>query len=171
MTWAFDATPLIYLATIDRLSLVVHLDASCVIPERVYEEVVTTGLDEGYPDARRIERCVDAGQFGVVAVESAPLLERLRSNEHLSDADAAVLAYAAANDAVAVMDEQYGRDIAAAEGITTRGTAYLVVKLVRDGAVAPDDARTVIDAMVDEGWYCAPDVYARIVQKLEAVAD
>jgi hypothetical protein len=29
----------------------------------------------------------------------------------------------------------------------------------------------VIDAMVDEGWYCAPDGYTRIVQTLEAVVD
>jgi hypothetical protein len=29
----------------------------------------------------------------------------------------------------------------------------------------------VIDAMVDEGWYCAPDVYAKIVQKLDSLAD
>jgi hypothetical protein len=29
----------------------------------------------------------------------------------------------------------------------------------------------VIDAMIDEGWYCAPDVYAKIVQKLDSLAD
>jgi predicted nucleic acid-binding protein len=69
------------------------------------------------------------------------------------------------------MDETYGRDVAAAEGITTRGTAYLVLKLTKEGAVSADEARALIDAMVDQGWYCAPDVYSRIVQKLETLAD
>lgn len=169
--WVFDATPLIYLAKIDRLTLVEHLEASCVIPERVYEEVVATGLEEGFPDARRIERSVDAGQFDVVSIETTPLLSRLQTNDSLSDADAAVLACADAHDGVAVMDETYGRDVAAAEGITTRGTAYLVLQLANEGAISVDEARTVIDAMIDGGWYCAPDVYSKIVQKLEAFAD
>ena len=169
--WVFDATPLISLVKVDRLALVQHLEASCVLPERVYEEVVETGLEQGYPDARRIERSVDADRFDIVSVETTPLLTRLQDNSNLSDADVAVLACADAHDGVAVMDETYGRDVAAAEGITTRGTAYLVLKLASEGAISVDDARTVIDAMIDEGWYCAPDVYAKIVQKLDSLAD
>jgi predicted nucleic acid-binding protein len=168
--WVFDATPLIYLAKVDRLTLVQHLEAPCVIPERVYAEVVATGVERGYPDARRIERSVEAELFDVVSVETTPCLSRLQTNDSLSDADAAVLACADAHDGVAVMDETYGRDVAAAEGITTRGTAYLVLKLTKEGAVSADEARALIDAMVDQGWYCAPDVYSRIVQKLEALA-
>ena len=169
--WVFDATPLIYLAKVDRLALVEHLDVSCVIPERVYEEVVEAGLEQGYPDARRIERSVDADRFDIVAVETTPLLSRFRKNNNLSDADIAVLACTDAHDGVAVMDETYGRDVAAAEGITTRGTAFLVLKLASEGTISVDEARSVIDAMIDEGWYCAPDIYAKIVQKLESFAD
>ncbi|WP_254532693.1 DUF3368 domain-containing protein [Natrinema gelatinilyticum] len=165
--WIFDATPLIYLAKVDQLTLAQHLEASCVIPERVYEEVITIGIEEGYPDARRIERSVDADRFDIVSVETTPLLSRLQTNNSLSDADVAVLACADAHDGVAVIDETYGRDVAAAEGVTTRGTAYLVLKLAKQGAMSVDDARTVIDAMIDEGWYCAPDVYTKIVQKLD----
>jgi predicted nucleic acid-binding protein len=167
--WVFDATPLIYLAKVDRLALVQHLEASCVLPERVYEEVVETGLEQGYPDARRIERSVEADRFAIVSVETTALLTHLQDNSNLSDADVAVLACADAHDGVAVMDETYSRDVAAAEGITTWGTAYLVLKLASEGTISADEARTVIDAMIDEGWYCAPDVYAKIVQKLESL--
>jgi predicted nucleic acid-binding protein len=168
--WVFDATPLTYLAKVDRLTLVQHFEESCVIPERVYTEVVEDGLEEGYPDARRIERSVDAEMFDVISVEVTPMLSRLKTNDSLSDADAAVLACADAYDGVAVMDETYGRDVASAEGITTRGTAYLVLKLTKEGVISADEARTVIDAMIDNGWYCAPDVYSRIIQKLESLA-
>ena len=169
--WVFDATPLIYLAKVDRLALARQLDVSCVIPERVYEEVVETGLEQGYPDARRIERGVDADGFVVESIETTPLLSRLQENDDLSDADVAVLALADAHDGVAVMDETYGRDVAAAEGITTRGTAYLVLKLASEGTIGVDEARSVIDAMVEEGWYCAPDIYAKIVRKLDSMTD
>jgi predicted nucleic acid-binding protein len=46
-----------------------------------------------------------------------------------------------------------------------------VLVLASDGTISADDARTVIDAMIDEGWYCAPNIYAKIVQKLESLAD
>jgi predicted nucleic acid-binding protein len=169
--WVFDATPLIYLAKVDRLTLVEQLEPRCVIPERVYEEVVETGLDEGYPDARRIERSLEEHRFEIVSVETTPLLSRLQQNDALSGADAAVLACADAHDGVAVMDETYGRDVAAVEGITTRGTAYLVLKLAKRGAISVADARAVIDAMIDEGWYCAPDVYTKIVRKLDSFSE
>jgi len=169
--WVFDATPLIYLAKAERLTLVEHLAASCVIPERVYEEVVGIGFEEGYPDARRIQRLVDADRFEVVSVEPTPLSSRLRENDNLSEADVAVLACADANDGIAVMDEAYGRDVASAEGITTRGTAFLVLKLAKEDVISGADARAVVDAMIDEGWYCAPDVHAKIVRKLEALSE
>lgn len=169
--WIFDATPLLYLATVDRLSLVTRLEGPCVLPKRVFEEVVETGLEAGSQDARRIERSVDAGQLDVVAVERTPLLSRLQTNTALSDADGAVLACADAHDGVAVMDETYGRDVAAVEGIQTRGTAYLVLKLAKQGAIGVEKARTVIDAMIDEGRYCAPAVYAKIVQQLDEFSE
>ena len=169
--WVFDATPLIYLAKVQRLSLVEHLEATCVIPESVYEEVVATGLEAGYPDARRIQRSVEGDCFERVSVETTPLYARLQENRNLSDADVAVLACADANDGVAVMDETYGRDAAAAEGITTRGTAFLVLTLTKQGTIDGDDARTVIDSMVDEGWYCAPDVYRKVLQKIEEISE
>jgi Predicted nucleic acid-binding protein, contains PIN domain len=169
--WVFDATPLIYLAKVDRLGLVERLEGRCVIPERVAAEVVETGLDQGYPDARRIDRQIEVDRFDVVSVAASSLRDRLGENSRLSDADVDVLACADAHDGVAVMDETYGRDVAATEGITTRGTAYVVLRLATQDAIDVDEARTVIDAMVEAGWYCAPDVYARIVQRLESLEE
>lgn len=169
--WVFDATPLIYLAKADQLSLVQHLDDLCAIPERVYNEVVEAGLEGDYPDARRIERCIDNDHLEVVTVSESPLLARLEANEKLSDADAAVLAHAAATDSIAVMDEAYGRDVATTEEIQTRGTAFLVLLLVKQGALEADEARDTIDAMLEAGWYCSPALYAKITRKLETLAD
>ena len=165
----FDATPLIYLAKAERLELLSHFDRPRVIPERVYEEVVDTGIEEGYPDARRIERCVEDDVFEVVEISESPLFERLRDNDNLSDADVSVLAYADSHDGVAVMDETYGRDVAATEGVETRGSAFVVLLLVRDGVIDAEAGRETVDAMLEAGWFCAPDVYAKIVRKLDSL--
>lgn len=169
--WVFDATPLIFLARVEQLSLLQQLERACVMPERVYSEVVETGLEQGYPDARRIERGVETGLFDVVTTRESSVASRLRRNPQLSDADVAVLAHAAIHEGVAIMDEAYGRDVAEAEGITTRGTAYLILSLVSQDSIPADKARTTIDAMIDEGWYCAPDVYTKIVRTLDSLDD
>lgn len=169
--YVFDATPLVVLAKAERLDLIDHLQRDCRMPERVYEEVVTTGIEEGYPDARRIERATEDGRLSVRSVDEADVYRRLRRNESLSDADAAVLALASQEDGTAVMDERYGRSVADVEGIDARGTAYLVLSVLRDGVVDADEARETIDEILDAGWYCSPDLYAKIVRKIETLAD
>ncbi|MFC4440312.1 MULTISPECIES: DUF3368 domain-containing protein [Natrialbaceae] len=166
--WVFDATPLIYLAKVDQLHLVSNLNGQCYLPQQIHSEVVTTGLEEGYTDARRIEQCIDAGLFEVISVDDSPLVARLQQNPNLSDADVAVLGCAASLDAVAVMDEAYGRTAAEIEGIETRGTAYLVLLCAKRGHITVSEARETIDSMIEEGWYCAPDLYTKLVRKLES---
>lgn len=168
MTVVFDATPLLSLATADRLGVVETVDGPRLVPNPVYREVVPDGIEAGYDDARRIERAVDDDVLESVAVdtEESPTAARLARHPGLSDADVAVLTCAEARDAVAVMDEAAGRS--AAEGIETRGTAYLVLSAVKRGHFSPDAGRNTIDVMIEYGWYVAPDMYAKIVRKLES---
>jgi predicted nucleic acid-binding protein len=168
--WVFDATPLIYLAKTERLEAAVgSLDEPCAMPREVYEEVVVVGMDAGYPDARRVEQCVEKDLFEVIETNDGPLEAKLSDNDSLSDADVAVLARASENDGIAVMDEQYGRNVASVEGIRTRGTAFLVLRLLEEGAIDGDEARETIDAMIDAGWYCSPRAYTKIIGKIESL--
>jgi len=64
------------------------------------------------------------------------------------------------------MDDAYGRDIADVEGIKTRGTAYLVLSLVRDDELEADDARETLEAMLDAGWHCSPSLYSKLLSKI-----
>lgn len=166
--WVFDATPLIYLAKVDQLHLVSNLDGQCYLPQRIHSEVVTTGLEEGYTDAHRIEQCIDSDLFEVISVEDSQLVDRLRQNPHLSDADVAVLGCAASREAIAVMDESLGRTAAEIEGIETRGTAYIVLLCAKQGHLTVSEARETLDSMIEKGWYCAPDLYTELVRKLES---
>ncbi len=168
MSWVLDATPLIYLAKAERLSVIETLDEPRLVPEAVHHEVVTTGVEQGYDDARRIERAVEDGLVEVVAVDTddSSAAIRLRNHPGLSNADVAVLACADARDAIAVMDESAGRSAAEVEDIETRGSAYVVLSAVQRGMLTPKRGRETIDAMIDAGWYVAPDLYTTLVRKL-----
>ena len=170
MSWVLDATPLIYLAKAERLDVIETLDEPRIVPEAVHHEVVTAGVERGYDDARRIERAVEDGLVDVVAVntDDSSAATRLRRHPGLNDADVAVLACADARDGVAVMDESAGRSAAEVEDIETGGATYLVLAAVTDGALSTAEGRDAVDAMIDHGWYVAPDVYMKIVGKLES---
>lgn len=168
--YVLDATPLIYLAKVEQLDLVTALPGDCCLPELGYQEVVTTGIEAGHADARRIERAVEADHFSVEPDPETPFVERLQRNERVSDADVAVLALAKSVDGIAVMDEQYGRSVADTEGITTRGTAYVVLNAQKQGAIDATESKEIVDALLDAGWYCAPDLYAKIRTKIEELA-
>lgn len=171
MTQVFDATPLIYLGKADRLDEVADIDRRLVVPERVCREVVAEGLERGYADAKRVDTLIQDGTFERRAFEENERFGRLVRNTRLSEADTSVLLLADELGGTAVMDEGYGRSIAETEGVETRGTAYVVLSRVKDGDLAPDDAREIVDAMLDAGWHCSTDLYAKLLRKLDSLAD
>lgn len=168
MTYVFDASPLIILARAERFDLVTHFE-DCLLTERVHTEVVEAGQEHGYPDASRIARGIDEGVLAVRGVEADDQFRSFTAVDALSAADASTLALAAQADATVIMDENLGRDVASAHGIETRGTAFLVLSLVRDNKLSADEGRTVIDEMVDVGWYCSTDLYRKIERKLDVI--
>ena len=163
----FDATPLIYLAKTGTLDPIVRATGDCYIPEQVYEEVVETGIRDGHADARRIQRAAEEGLFDRDSVSDEEMFSRLCENTKLSAADAAVLTITKELNGIAVMDERYGRAVANAEGIPTRGTAYLVIKAISEETMTAEEARSTIDAMVDAGWFVSPSVYTKIVGRID----
>ena len=167
MDLVLDATPLIYLGKTGKIDLLDAFDV--VVPEPVYQEVVSRGLEEGHPDARRVELGFDFGILNRVSVGDLDTFVRLRNNPRLSVGDAAVLAVAIEHDRVAVADDRYIRDVAGVEGIETKGMAWLVLHALREGAMSKSDAREMIDDLVDAGWYCSTDVYARIIRRIEEI--
>jgi len=159
--YVLDATPLIYLAKAESLDVFDSFEV--VTTEGVHEEVVVDGKEAEAPDARRVERYE-------VSVQEAPNDEtyrRLSNSGKLSDVDAEVLALANSEDATAVMDEKRGRTVAKVEGINVRGTAFLLLRSVKNGEKTAEEAREILDEMVDAGWYCSTSFYAGILDKLD----
>jgi predicted nucleic acid-binding protein len=167
----FDATPLIYLARVDRLELGLELADSCLVPEPVHEEVVAEGLDAGYADARRIQRAVEADRLEIREPPADGLIERLEQNDGLSEADISVLALTAATGGTAIMDEHRGRQVARVEEITVHGTAFLVLVALRDGALDRQETLDIIDEMIEAGWHCSTELYARIRERIDDLSE
>ena len=171
MSWILDSSPLIPLAKIGRLDLLEELEDQCIIPTRVHQEVVTDGIEEGYTDAHRIQHAIDDGIIEVREIDETDLFEHLSTIPSISETDASVLALTKQLDGIAVMDETAGRDIADTEGIQTRGTAYLMLLLVKQEVIQPEEGQEVIDALIENGWYCSTEFYSKITDKIRKIGE
>ncbi len=165
--FVFDAIPLIYLAKAKVLKYVCELEEEILIPETVFQEVVVEGKNMGFPDAIRVEKLVDKGIFEIVPAERGIIYDKLEDNNFLSKADMDVLEIALQENGIAVMDDSYPRTIAKIEGIRCRGTFYLIFRMLNEKIVDKEEAKNIIDEIIEEGWYCTTDLYSHIMKKLE----
>jgi len=163
----FDATPLIYLAKVEKLHLLRNIGGKKAIPRAVFEEVITKGKEYGKVDALIVERLVEQGVFQVVEVEETDFYKKLTGNERLSKADVEVLALAKDREGIAVIDEDYARKVANVEGIKCGGTIYLISLLLKEGVITKREAREIIDGIIEKGWFCSTDLYVKILRRLE----
>ncbi len=70
MIFIFNSTPLIYLCKVGLDWIFQELDSDCIIPDAVYEEVVTKGKQAGNPDAIAAEKLVKNGIISVKKIDN-----------------------------------------------------------------------------------------------------
>jgi hypothetical protein len=54
--------------------------------------------------------------------------------------------------------------------VSKRAVPHSWFSLLRDGVITADAAHETIVEMLDAGWYCSPDLYARIRQRIDDLA-
>jgi predicted nucleic acid-binding protein len=108
----------------------------------------------------------------MLVFDATPLLylakvEKLHlKNKKLSKADVEVLALAKAENGIAIVDEDYARWVAEVEDIKCGGTIYLILSLLEMGVISKKEAREIVDGIIEKGWFCSTDLYARILRRL-----
>jgi len=61
----------------------------------------------------------------------------------------------------------YARWIAEVEDTKCGGTIYLILLLLEGGVITKREAREIIDGIIEKGWFCSTELYARILKRLE----
>lgn len=158
----FDSTPLIHLGKARLLEKLKQIHTKNYLPGAVYREVVELGKEAGREDAFYIERLIGENLFELVEVKVA-----LKLPSVLSLADQEVLSLAQEKKGRAVMDEDTGRKVAEILGIKTMGTAGLIFAFINHKLITTEDAKRIINSLIENGWYCSPPLYSLIMQRLE----
>jgi uncharacterized protein len=146
-----DSSPLIYLSRVGVLHVLVDLFEEVVVPQAVWDEIVTRRPDAPGADALRHATWIRVAEnpatdvnLGLDAGETAAILLA-----EISRAD------------LLLIDERVGRSIARRRSVEVRGTLGVLV-LARQSDVLPA-VKPVLDALVAEGFRIAPTLVREVL--------
>ena len=161
MTAVANSSPLIWLAKAGRLDLLKAVFGELLIPEKVYEEVVVRGLEEGFKDPLAVKRAVEDGWIKVVRVR--PEVEA----EDLHPGEVEAISLAKEKGCTLLADDRVARALAKALGVEVRGTAFVLLRAVKMGLISGKESRPVLHGLVGAGFRLDPALLSRLFGELE----
>ena len=152
-----DTGPIIAFARIGRLDLLRQVVGELLIPAAVYEELTGRGHERpGAAEVIRgewIQRRI-VGDYAKVA-QLPPVL-------HAGEREAMVLAEEL--HAPLLIDEQRGRNMATARGVTVLGSLRILIEAKRRGLI--DRAQPLLDAMLAAGYWIDEELLPPFFQEI-----
>jgi predicted nucleic acid-binding protein len=156
-----NATPLIYLAKANKLSLLQTMVKQVFIPEAVYREVVSEGKRLGEKDAYRVEKAINEGW---ILVQSAKIIYPVEISIHPGEVEVISLAKEKGIEAV-LMDDVKARAASEMAGLRPIGTLWLMLKAVNSHMLDFDEFLSVLEDIIQSGFYLKEEVYLKAVRK------
>lgn len=157
MSVVSNASALINLARIGKLTLLRELYGELIIPEAVWQEVVVEGA--GQPGADEVE---SATWIKTQAATNRQLVNALQQDLDAGEAEAIALTLEIGAELL-LMDEHLGRETARHLGLRYVGLIGALVEAKRRGLIRA--VKTHLDALRDiAGFRVVDALYARVLQ-------
>ena len=156
-----DSPPLIYLSKMGRLDLVKKLYGKIVIPQGVWDEVVTEA--QGRAGANELERGVSEGW---IKVEKVTLPKRLL-DEGAEGVDAEVIALAKKMSLPLLTNDRALATIARTAGVEARWLTQAVIEAARTRILSTREARGLLRDLVRVGLRIRSEVLAEAMHMIE----
>ena len=145
-----NATPLISLALLGRLSLLKEMFAEVIVPRAVYKEVIQGGTGKPGADA-----LAEANRLKVVSVDVSITIEPLLLGLDAGELEVLLLARQIKTDWV-IIDERLVHRVAFALGLPVKGTLGILLAAVLAGLLSKQETLHDLHKLVERGIRIAP---------------
>ncbi len=159
-----NATPLIYLAKVGRLSWLKEFFVRVYIPEAVQREVVDQGKELHEPDALLIEQAIAEGWIVVKAVEPSSLLKDIGIDQ--GETEAISLALEMKRKEI-LIDQTHARVAAELFGLTPRGTLYILLRALKERKMSYAEFRALLEELIRAGFRMSDELYLKALKSAE----
>ena len=160
-----NAGPLIHLAQINQLDLLFTLFEKVVIPQAVYNEVLVSGLEFSYPDARYIQKEIENERIVIKNVSNE--LRNTIQNPNLHSGELEVITLALhLKEEVVLLDDEEARIFALTFNLKVKGTLGVIIDNVDSGFISPSKGREIVKQL-NRIMYLSSDVFGYTLDKIE----
>ncbi len=151
-----NATPLICLAKIGQLALLKKLFGSLKVPLEVQEEV----LIEDKQEYHSLKQAFDEGWIEVIQ-------SKIKEDFRLGKGETSAIQLAREKKETIILDDYAAIKTAEALGIPTIRTTTIIFMSLEKKIIKKEEALTLINALIENGYYIAPKFYIEIVRALK----
>jgi len=162
-----NATPLIYLAKTDNLTLLKAIANQVYIPEAVFQEVVIEGKRLGEKDAYRVEKCINQEWLRVKEVKNL-----LSFDFPLHYGELEVISLAGQEGIKKVLiDDAKARSVADLAGLKPVGTLWVILQAVKNRMMDFDEFLSTLESIIHSGFYLKDEVYIKVIRKARQLSE
>lgn len=167
-----DSTVLIYIAKLDNLTYLDDLFEEVIVPEAVYDEVVTRGRKEQYTDALPVEEAAN-GSLDVRSLsdETQTRADEIQKSSGLGRGECTAIALAEAEDVRCLTDDHAARKTAESLGVEVGGTIYVLLEALDRERISFEEYVTELDDLTDNSFRMSASLYRRAVEAGEELVD
>ena len=161
-----NSSPLIWLAKIDRLSLLKTLYGEVIIPRKVCTE---TTLEES-ADSILIRKAAEEGWIKVSEEEAEETQELAQvSGIHLGEAEAILLARRTGLNLL--IDEREASATAQVFGVRPIGTVAVLLLALAKSQLTLSEFKDCLDLLISKGFWLTVDVYKRALVEAQSIVN
>ena len=165
-----NATPLIYLARIQKIHLLKTLFNHVQIPPEVAEEAVNQGKTKGNPDAYAIEQAINNKWITTHTISEQNLKKSKTLAEmtgiDIGEAQAIILAKQK-NEKQILIDETNARQIAKHLGLHPKGTIFIILNATKKKHITKDTAKDMLNKLIEANFYLNTKIYRDTLKAIE----
>ncbi|WP_276279824.1 DUF3368 domain-containing protein [Halorussus caseinilyticus] len=159
-----DATVLIYLAKLDDIDYLNRLFEEVYVPETVYEEVVTHGLEEQYADALSVEEATESFiDVRKLTDETEGRADEIQESSGLERGECTAIALAEDERARCLTDDHAARKTAESLNVDVGGTIYVLLEALDRGQLSFEGYVEKLDDLTDNGFRMSASLYRKAV--------
>lgn len=160
-----DATPLIHLSRIGKVSLLRDIFTQIVIPEAVYKEVVIRGREKSVITAENIDlqSWIIKKQLSQKQREE---VKHLLKVANIGEGEAEVIVLARAEEAKIIMDDGVGVRVTQSFGLETYWTTSVILKALAEKKIKKSEAKELIEELVKTGYHLKSEILVEVLRRL-----
>ena len=127
------------------------LHSEIVIPEAVYEEVVTRGLEKGYEDAQVTKRAVEEGWIRIHKPQEQ-FIDKVEDRENKLGIELEK------GISLFLTDDEDAYQTGRSLGLEPKGVLYVLLKAMKERHLSNKQAKESLGQMLEGGFWLSPKI-------------